>query len=169
MARSDHPRIFAAKIFKVGIIRCVDVPLDISRCFGKGAARIPVHGAVEGLPLRSTLVPRGNGRHRLCIHSEIWRKLRIDAGAVVEVTLQLDEESREPVLPPELAVALAETPRAMARFQGMTTALRRQVVRYICSVRHPSTRERRSVKFVHHLLQRAATAGKSRKKAIRNK
>jgi hypothetical protein len=169
MGHPDHPRVFAAKIFKVGIIRCVDVPLDISRCFGKGVARIPVHGAVEGLPLRTTLVPRGNGRHRLCIHSEIWRKLRIDAGAVVEVRLQLDEESREPALPPELAAALAETPRAMARFQAMTTSLRRQVVRYICSVKHPSKRERRSVKFVRHLLQRAATGGKSRKKASRSK
>jgi hypothetical protein len=169
MGRPDHPRVFAAQIYKVGFIRCVDVPLEFSRLFGKGTAKILVHGSVEGLPLRTTLVPRGKGRHRLCIHSDIYRKLRIDAGAVVEVTLQLDEESREPVLPPELAAALAETPRAMAIFQGMTTSLRRQIVRYISSVKHASTLERRSVKFVHNLLKRNATAGKSHKKARRKK
>lgn len=169
MGRPDHPRVFAAQIYKVGIIRCVDVPLEISKAFGKGTARILVHGSVEGSPLRTTLVPRGKGRHRLCIHSDIWRKLRIDAGAVVEVTLELDEESREPVLPPELAAALSETPRAMAIFQGMTTSLRRQIVRYISSVKHAATLERRSVKFVQNLLKRNAAQEKPGKKAGRKK
>jgi hypothetical protein len=169
MGHPGQPRVFSAKIYKVGVIRWVDVPLEISRRLGKGSARIPVHGSVEGLPLRSTLMPRGNGRHRLAIHSDIFHNLRIDAGASGEVTLQLDDESREPVLPPELAAALAETPRAMTIFQGMSTALRRQIVRYICSVKHTSTRERRSATFVRNLVKRATPAAKSRKKARRKR
>jgi hypothetical protein len=165
MGHPSQPRVFSAKIYKVGIIRWVDVPLEISQLLGKGTARILVCGSVEGIPLRSTLMPRGKGRHRLSIHSDIWRKLRIDAGAIVEVTLELDEESREPVLPPELAAALAQTPRAMAIFQGMSTALRRQIVRYISSVKHASTRGRRSARFASHISRHGADAAKPRKKA----
>jgi hypothetical protein len=37
----------------------------------------------------------------------------------------------------------------------MTTALRRQVMRYLTSVKHQSTLERRVVKFIRALEQRA--------------
>ena len=86
---------------------------------------MPVMGEVEGAPLRSTLVSRGKGAYRLAIHGEIRKKLRVDAGAVVEVALQRDEESREPVLPPALVLALRNAPKAQGEFRGMSTALRR--------------------------------------------
>jgi hypothetical protein len=34
------------------------------------------------------------------VNSKIWRKLQIDAGAAVEITLLLDVEPREAVIPP---------------------------------------------------------------------
>jgi len=141
-------QVFSGRIYKVGIIRFVDVPANVSRGIGEGAAHVPVEGEVEGEPLRSTLVSRGKGCYRLAIHSDIRKKLRIDAGAVVEVTLRRDEEPREPVLPPALLVALRHSPKAQTEFRKMTTALRRQVVRYLTSVKQQRTLERRVAKFV---------------------
>jgi Bacteriocin-protection, YdeI or OmpD-Associated/Domain of unknown function (DUF1905) len=151
MQGTHHPNVFSARIYRIGLIRFVDVPPAISKTLGPGAACVPVCGTVEGFPLRTTLVPRGKGGHRLTIHGDIRKRLRIDAGAVVEISIELDEESREPELPPSLIVALKYAPRAAKAFRSMTTALRRQVVRYLASAKNVETVERRVAKFVARL------------------
>jgi hypothetical protein len=158
--------VFSGKIYKVGLIRYVDVPSEVSRALGGGATHVPVMGEVEGVPLRSTLVSRGKKSYRLAIHGEIRKKLRVDAGAVVEIAIQKDEEPREPVLPPALVLALRNSPKAQTVFRGMTTALRRQVVRYLTSVKQQATLERRVTKFVRTLEQRARA--KPAKKSPKN-
>jgi len=145
--------VFSGKIYKLGIIRYVDVPADISRAIGNGATQVAVRGEVEGVPLRTTLVSRGRGCYRVAVHSDIRNKLNVDAGAYVEIALERDEESREPVLPPALMLALRQSSKAQAQFRSMTTALRRQIVRYLTSVKRPATLERRVGKFVRRLEQ----------------
>jgi len=163
IAVSPAPHVFAAKIYKVWLIRFVDVPKEISRALGSAKERIPVCGTVEGLPLRTTLVPSGNSRHRLAIHGDIYRKLRVDAGAIVEISLELDEESREPVLPPSLIAALKFSKVAAAEFRAMTTALRRQIVRYLTAAKSEATVERRVAKFVTRLEKDPPRLRKTRK------
>jgi len=140
-------QVFAASIYKVGVIRYVDVPREVSKKFWN-APHVPVTGTVEGVPVRTTLVSRGNGCYRMAIHGLIRKKLRVDCGAVVEIAIQLDEESREPELPPALALALRNAPKAQRRFRGITTALRRQIVRYLTAVKSQETLERRVSRFV---------------------
>ena len=141
-------------------MRCVDVPRAVSKSLRKLAGdtckHIPVVGQVEGLPLKSTLSPRGGGGYRLHIHSNIWRKLRIDAGATVEVMLLLDNEPRDPVLPHDLAGGLADEPRALAIFNSLTPSLRRQIVRFLELAKRSSTREKRIRLIVKRMLERAA-------------
>ena len=160
--------VFSGKIYKVGIIRYVDVPSDVSRALGQREPHVPVIGEVEGAPIRTTMVSRGNGCYRVALHSDIRKKLRIDAGAVVEVAIQRDEESREPALPPALVLALRNAPKAQAEFRQMTTALRRQIVRYITSVRRQTTLERRVAGMVRRLeergRERSAKKAKGKKK-----
>jgi uncharacterized protein YdeI (YjbR/CyaY-like superfamily) len=111
-------------------------------------------------------VPRGGGSYRLHVRSRIWRKLRIDAGTAVEVTLLIDTEPRKAVLPPELAAALADTPRALTTFNALTVALRRQIVQYIANAKQARTREKRIRLVIKRMLERAA---KRRKKPIKKK
>ena len=151
---TDEYHVFSGRVYKVGLIRYVDVPSDISRALGEGATHVPVEGEVEGTPLRTTLVSRGKGSYRLAIHGDIRKKLRIDAGAVVEVVLSRDEASREPVLPPAMTLALHNSPKAQAEFRGMTTALRRQIVRYVTQVKKESTLERRVAGLMRSLEKR---------------
>ena len=141
-------RVFSAQIYKVGIIRYVDVPAEISRGLEATEAHMAVRGTVEGVPLVSTMVSRGKGCHRLAIRGDIRKKLRVDAGAVVEIALERDRESREPVLPPAMALALRQSPKAQALYRGMSVALRRQVVRYITAVKQQATLERRVTALV---------------------
>ncbi len=168
MARADQPHVFPARIHKVWIMRCVDVPRDVSKALrsvaGGHALHIPVHGWIEGLPMKSTLVPRGGGCYRLHVHSRIWRKLRIDASATVEVTLLIDSEPREVVLPQDFAAGLADEPRALATFNTLTTALRRQIVQYVDSAKHVRTREKRIQLVIKRMHERAAERRKNKEK-----
>lgn len=55
---------FVGTLHKLVINRCVDVPEEISRALGS-KGYIPVIANVQGLVVRTTLVPAGNARHRL--------------------------------------------------------------------------------------------------------
>lgn len=165
MSESTEYHVFSGQIYKVGIIRYVDVPPGISRELGNGEAHVPVVGEVDGVPVRTTMVPRGKGCYRVALHSEVRKKLRADTGALVEMALQRDEESREPALPPALVLALRNAPRAQAEFRAMTTALRRQIVRYLVSVKRQSTLERRVAGMVRRLEERARERTEKRKKS----
>ena len=146
--------VFSGRIYKVGFIRYVDVPPEISRMLGEGATRVPVEGEVEGTPLKTTMVSRGKGCYRLAIHGDIRKRLKVDAGTVVEVALCRDQASREPVLPPTMVLALRNSPKAQAEFRRITTALRRQIVRYITQVKQQATLERRVAGLMRSLEKR---------------
>jgi Bacteriocin-protection, YdeI or OmpD-Associated/Domain of unknown function (DUF1905) len=158
--------VFSGKVYKVGIIRYVNVPEAVSRELGDGAAHVAVVGEVDGVGIRTTMVSRGKGCYRIAIHGDIRKKLKVDAGAVLEIAVRRDEESREPVLPPAFVLALRNAPRAQKEFRSMTTALRRQVVRYITSVKQQSTLERRVAGFVRRLEERAREKGQKKKFSV---
>jgi hypothetical protein len=164
---SESTHIFSARIYKQWIMRCVDLPKDICKALrreaGENVLHIPVHGRVEGRPLKTTLSPAGNGAYRLHLHSNIWRKLKVDEGDVVEVMLALDSEPRDPALPPDLAAGLADEPRALATFQSLTAAFRRQIVRYLELAKQAKTREKRVGIIVGNMLKRAAKKKKSQR------
>lgn len=161
MDENKRAHSFRARIYKLGINRCVDVPRQVSAAFGQNKY-ISVKGEVEHLPLLSTLVPCGNGRHRLFLHSRIWRKLGMGAGDSVEVTLALDEESRELPVPEDLAAALAECPGALTVFKSMTVALRREFINWVFNAKKEQTRSKRIQKGIALLLEM-----QKRKKAAR--
>ncbi len=157
-------RVFSGEIYKVGIIRYVDVPEEISRAMGASGAHVAVRGTVEGVPLVSTMVSRGEGCYRLAIHGNIRKRLRVDAGAAVEIAIERDMESREPALPPALVIALRQSSTAQAHFRGMSVALRRQIVRYLTAVKQEATLERRVGKLVRRLEQLAREAKLKKKR-----
>lgn len=166
---SDRVHVFVGRIYRVGIIRFVDVPATVSKALGAEQANLPVRGTVEGVPVRTTLVSRGNRCHRMAIHGDIRQKLRVDTGAVLEIAIERDEESREPALPPALVVTLRQSPRAQAMFKSMTTALRRQIVRNITSVKSQEALERRVLKVVTRLEQMWALKSSKQTHASRSK
>jgi Bacteriocin-protection, YdeI or OmpD-Associated/Domain of unknown function (DUF1905) len=171
MTDCGQPHVFPAKIQKIWIMRCIDVPRDVSKAIrqevGENAMHVPARGWIEGLPFQNTLVPRGGGNYRFHIHSRIWRKLRIDAGATVEVTLLLDREPRQAVLPPDLAAGLADTPHALATFNTLSVALRRHIVQYVDSAKQVRTREKRIQLVLNRMLERVSGRTKKRKKQLR--
>jgi uncharacterized protein YdeI (YjbR/CyaY-like superfamily) len=65
-------------------------------------------------------------------------------------------------LPHDLAGGLADAPRALALFNSLTPALRRQIVRYLEQAKHASTREKRIRIIVKRMRERAAKRKKKK-------
>jgi hypothetical protein len=80
------PQQFSAQIYKLGINPCVDVPKNISQAFGK-RGYIPVRGTLNGHSIRATLVPKGDGQHRLFINTEMWKQASVDVGDQVQLAI----------------------------------------------------------------------------------
>jgi hypothetical protein len=146
---------FLVAIYHVGINRAVNVPEEISRELG-GAAYVPVVATVGGRNARTTLVPLGSGCHRLYIDSRLRKAAGADNGDVVGVMLEMDRQSRELLVPPELHVALHRSARSRKAFKEITPALRREFLRWVHAAKTPKTRERRIQRGLQTLHERAA-------------
>lgn len=129
-------------MYSVGINRCLDVPPRVSRALGDGT-RIYVHGSIEGMPFRSTLMPRGHGKHRLFVHSRVWRPLALTDGCRLRVEVSVDRDGSAVEVPSFWQEALDRRSRAAQRFAGLPAATRREMVRWLEAARRPETRERR--------------------------
>ena len=154
MPKPAHESPFRARLYKLGINRAVDVPAQHSRSLGaKGC--IAVEGWIEGIPIQTTLVPRGHGQHRLFVHSRIWKRLKIDKGDFIEVLLARCEPPADPAIPDELAIALRMTKGAAAAFRQITPALRREFINWVQAAKQPETRARRIQRGLPVVIERA--------------
>jgi bacteriocin resistance YdeI/OmpD-like protein/uncharacterized protein DUF1905 len=145
---------FVAIIYKVGILRCVSVPEAVCAQLTSGRA-VPVVITVAGRTARTTLLPAARGGFRLYLDGAMRKAAGADAGDPVGIALRLDRASREMPVPSDLAGALARVPAAQREYRAATTALRREILRYIEKAKAPSTRARRLAHCVHMLTGRA--------------
>jgi len=164
---------FIGRIYKSGILRCVDVPKDVSEALREGnrgsqAKYVSVRGSVSGVRLLATLVPGGRGCFKMFLHSRIWKKLRVDSGDYVEIALEVDEEPREPIVPEDLAAALSEQTRALAAYRACTVNLRREFVNWLNAAKAEKTRERRIQFGMRMLLERAQKRKRQGRRASRS-
>ena len=74
----SDPRKFRVTIRRQGANPHVDVPARVSRGFAayERAGRITVRGALNGAPIRATLIPGGEGRHCLFVSGGMRRGRR---------------------------------------------------------------------------------------------
>ena len=144
---------FRAKIYAIGINRCVDVPQWVSKALG-GQTHIRVTGMVGGEGFRSNLAPRGGGMHRLFVHSGIWRKLGVDMGDVVDVGIERDDEEWEIPVPADLAEAMPAGSEASEAFRALTVPNRKRFVDRIEESKTPATRKRRIDQGIQLLAER---------------
>ncbi|MFZ0332822.1 MAG: YdeI/OmpD-associated family protein [Candidatus Acidiferrales bacterium] len=150
--KSEHR--FVATLYKVGINRCVDVPEEVSRAL-RGKGYIPVVATAQGLVTRTTLVPAGNRQHRLFLNGKIRKKLGIDAGDIVGITLRLDKKPDEIAEPADVATALRKIPEAQKAFKAITPALRREFLRWVMNAKRAETRAKRIERALPILIERA--------------
>ncbi|MGH9688422.1 MAG: YdeI/OmpD-associated family protein [Candidatus Acidiferrales bacterium] len=173
------PHRFLATIYKIWMMRHVDVPEDISvalmkelvksrtsktpRRSGDGPTKgraqepkyIPVVAIVNQRSARVTMVPAGGGRFRIQINTALRKVAKVDAGDLVSVELRLDLASRDLPVPPDFRKGLKAFPKARKAFDALTPAHRRHIIEYFDSTKSLDARQRRLGRVIDFLLERA--------------
>jgi hypothetical protein len=166
---------FPATIYKIWMLRYVDVPEKVSAALAKargsppGKARkrakpshVPVIAIVDGRSARTSMVSAGAGRYRLPLNTALRKAARADAGDVVSVELRLDRASRSLPVPPDLRAALQKHATARRTFEKLPPGLRRQFLLWFGAAKSPEARTRRLERAIDHLLERALLRPRSR-------
>jgi len=142
---------FTAKIEgrEVGAVAAIVAPVDVREFFGTWA-RVPVRGTINGYPFRSSLSPYG-GRHLMPVNKELRAGAGVDAGDMVEVVMERDEEERTVEAPPLLKKALAKSKTAQANWEKLSFTHKKEMARAIVGAKQEETRLRRLAKVVEVL------------------
>lgn len=151
-AAGREPRRFEAALYRVGQLRCVDVPPAAVAALG-GGARIPVRVSLGGREDQSALVPKRGGGHRLFLSAPLRQAAGVDTGDRVEVEVRPDAQGGEPELPEELVAALGRIAGGMEALLTRSPADRRQLVRWIDAPKSSAARSRRVIKAVEMVLR----------------
>ncbi|MGH9709081.1 MAG: YdeI/OmpD-associated family protein [Candidatus Acidiferrales bacterium] len=163
----NAPR-FLATIYKIWMLRYVDVPEDVGVALAKEYAaasakkagkkslpkHIPVVATSNIRSTRTTLVPAGAGRYRLQVNAALRKAARADVGEVIGISLKIDLASRELPVPAELEAALKSRPRLKKEFGRLTVAGRMQFLRWF-SAKSPEVRRKRLARALEVLTERA--------------
>ncbi|HWL92254.1 MAG TPA: YdeI/OmpD-associated family protein [Phycisphaerae bacterium] len=103
-----------------------------------------VEGALNGLPLRATLEPDGQGGHWLKVDRKMREAAGAEAGDVVTLEIAPVAEEPEPKVPADLRKALAAAPtKAREAWSEITPAARRDFIHWITSGKKAETRVKR--------------------------
>ena len=128
----------------------ITVPFDAAAEFG-GRGRVPVAGTINGFAFRSSLLPVGDGTHRLAVNKSMQAGAQAAAGDLVAVVMRRDDDERIVEVPDELRHALAGAPAAAATFEQFAYSHRKAYVDWVASAKASETRERRAAKAVSML------------------
>jgi hypothetical protein len=159
--RDPELHSFSAPLQLYRGFRCVELPREISASIAKehrsvtdgaasGRGHIPVVGIANGIPFRSSLVPRGDGAHRLYLNGDIRKRGGIELGDDVEIELRHDLEERGMELPEDIAESLGDAGK-LDWFHALTPALRREILGWIVAAKRPDTRAKRIAILIDRL------------------
>jgi Bacteriocin-protection, YdeI or OmpD-Associated/Domain of unknown function (DUF1905) len=114
--------------------------------------RPAVRITINGYSYRTTAMFMG-GRFMVPLAAENRAGAGVSAGDEVEVQIELDTATREVVVPPDLAAALAAEPSAQAFFDQLPFTYRKEWVRWVEDAKKPETRQARLARTIEGLLE----------------
>ncbi len=109
---------------------------------------------VPSVEFRTSLfpVPGEKGHYLLLVNNRVQREARIAIGSVVEFSLEPDLEPRPAELPDDLASLLDEEPGLRAYYDSLSESMRREIGKWINSVKSDASRMKRSEQMAERLL-----------------
>lgn len=128
------------------------VPFDIKRAWPvRRGTR--VRGEIEGLAICTSLMAyAGGGGHFLLVNRKMQTGARIGLGSKVRIRLEPDLEERAALVPAELARALKGEIGLRKWFDGLGTAMRRDVGKWVMEPKSAASRENRAEQMAEWML-----------------
>ena len=145
---------FSARIFKLGINPCVDVPQNVLeelfRRAGKTKGPIPVRGKLNGKPFIQTVV-KYQGAWRLYLNMQMRRDAGADVGDITKVKIDFDSKPRIFPMHPELIYALSKNKKVKTLFDKLAHSRQEEIVRYLNSLKKEESVKRIVTKIIQRL------------------
>jgi Domain of unknown function (DUF1905)/Bacteriocin-protection, YdeI or OmpD-Associated len=127
------------------------IPFSVERIFGS-RAQVKVAGTMNGFAFRSSLMPLGDGTHRMAVSKVLQAGAKAGPGSKVTVTMDVDRKERIIAVPVELKRALARNKRAAKEFEALSYSHRKELADWVDGAKLTETRLRRAQKAVPHVL-----------------
>jgi hypothetical protein len=129
-----------------------NVPFDVERIYGT-RGRVPVLGTMNGIEFRSSIFADGEGNHRLMVGKALRKELNVKEGDAVNVIMRRDTAPRTIEIHPDLQQALKDAPRAIAVFDALTPARRKEYITWVGSAKRDETRRERIARTIAILIE----------------
>jgi len=121
---------FKARIYKVGINPCVDVPLPVTDKMKVSKGYIPITGEINGYSFQQTLVPVKNEPYRLYVNGIMLKGSGTTVGDEVKFVIEKDDEPKIFPMPKELSRQLKANGLGAA-FKKLTPYRQKEILRYL--------------------------------------
>jgi hypothetical protein len=154
-AKTAKTHTFRSKLVRpegTGTWTYVEVPPTVSEAFG-ARGRVAIAGTISGVPFQGSLMPAGEGRHRVVVAKAIRDAAKVTAGDTVTVAIHADSSTRTVEVPPELAAALKKDRAARDAFEGLSYSHRKEYASWVGEAKKPETRVARAAKAIAMLAE----------------
>jgi hypothetical protein len=150
-----HLHRFSATIYRVGILRCVDLPAGVAATFAEWD-NAPVRVRVGRGEARTRLVPRGEGGLRCFLDGALRKAAGVDSGDRVDVEITLDESADREPFPDDLMAVAEQLEGGIETLLTLPPGLRGQILKFLDGARSDATRRKRLARCRELLIERIA-------------
>lgn len=142
---------FRAKVTRLGLMYVVEVPESVSKAVAI-RGYVPVAGTLQGsTPLRASLIPRGDGCHRILLNGAVRGAAGIEAGDRVALAIHVDREPRGATIPDDVAAALRDE-GVLETFESLAPGKKMHIIHWVDEAVHEETRAKRVARVVEVAL-----------------
>ena len=141
---------FTAKIYKVGINPCVEVPLRITSKMTVTKGYIPVKGQIGNHSFTQTLCPVKNAAYRLYVNGPMLKGSNTEVGDTVKFTIEQNEEPKTEAIyemPKEFRQQLTKN-KLQKAFTSLTPYRQKEILKYLNSLKSKEALQRNIDKIV---------------------
>jgi hypothetical protein len=134
---------FDARLDTVDTSTIVRLPEKASRAL-PSRGQVAVRGRINGHEFQTVLEPDGDYGHWMRLDRKLQKTAALSAGDSATLEVESLKEWPEPVVPQDLADALADAPRKIQElWHEITPMARWEWVRWVNATQNPDTRKRR--------------------------
>jgi len=127
----------------------------------KNKSPIPVRGTINGKQYQQTLM-KYSGEWRLYINMQMLKNSPRRIKEVIEVEIEYDPSDRTIEPHPKLAKALADNKAAGDAFQKLTPSRKKEIVRYISSLKTAPSIEKNIARAINFLIGKERFVGRDK-------
>ncbi len=143
---------FGAKIYKIGINSCVDVPSEITNQMKPTNGYIKVKGTINGFAFNKNLVPVKENPYRLFVNIPMLKGGNTELNKIADFVIAQDfKKERKKYDKPQKLIDELKTKRLTSDFNNLTEARQNEILKYLNNIKTEKTLERNIDKLIGQL------------------